>query len=79
MKVEVYDPQKNVETFDYATSVIVPTPYGEKGFLPQHMTFMGELAKGEVKVHTAHLVKIPVEKGYVHFENDVCKIFVIEK
>ena len=78
MRVEVYHPQKNVETFEHAASVIVPTPYGEKGFLPHHMTFMGGLSKGVIKIQASHLVQIPIEKGYVHFEDNICKLFVIE-
>ena len=77
MKVEVYYPQKNVESFEHVISVIVPTPYGEKGLLPYHMTFMGDLSKGEVKIQTTHFTKIPVEKGYIHFIDNACKIFII--
>ena len=75
MKVAVYHPQKNVEEFEYVQMVVVPTPKGEKGFLPHHMTFMGEISKGEIQIQTTRPTKISVERGYVHFDNNICKIF----
>ena len=78
MKVEVYYPQKNVEAFEHAKVVTIPTPNGEKGFLPHHMTFVGEMSKGIIQIQTTHSTKIAIEKGYVHFENNICKLFIIE-
>ena len=77
MKVEIYHLHKNLEVYTNVKLITVPTPHGMRGFLPDHMSFMGDLSKGilDIKV-TPRAIKILVEKGYVQFENNVCKVFL---
>lgn len=79
MKLSIYRLHKNIETFDVASLITVPTVQGIIGFLPNHMEFISELSPGEIEV-ISHGLKhtIKIEKGYVNFKDNECKIFVME-
>lgn len=79
MNVEIYRLDHALETHKSVSLITVPTAEGIRGFMPHHMTFIGELSKGAVTVTSlGKSTNINVDKGYVEFQNNTCKIFVME-
>ena len=75
LTLELVTPEK-VAWSAPADFVVLPAAEGEMGVLPGHMSFLVQLAEGEVRVtEGAEVKRFAVSGGFAEIKNDVISLF----